>query len=151
MQLTNQQVKRAAEDFKSLCVDTYQQSGFTQEQLADECHTNQANISRWFSYATDTHLPAFLILLMPQSIAQPVVRYLAEHTGMHLMPDLHPTDKLDGSIDDEMTAMIEKMGALVDDYKHHPHAINRMKKRILEMLEVVEKMEAEVDHKWDHN
>jgi len=144
MQLTDTNTKRAAEDFKALCVEAYQESGMTQEQLADSLRTTQANISRWFSYATDIHLPAFIIPLLPIPIAQSVVRCLAQKVGMHLMPDFKMVDKVDGRLDDEYADIIVRLGKLYEDFKKHPEKKSMLAKDLNECLRTFEQIEHEV-------
>jgi uncharacterized small protein (DUF1192 family) len=66
-----------------------------------------------------------------------------------ILPEIKIKEKLDGSIDDEMSAMVQKLGAMVDDFKNRPNAIARMEKRIYEMHEVIQRMKAEVEQKQE--
>jgi hypothetical protein len=149
MQITNLKMKRLAEDFKSFCVDLYHETYCKQEEIADALGTTQATIARWFSYNTELHFPAFAIPLLPDEMKKGVITYLAKTCGLMILPEIKIKEKLDGSIDDEMSAMVQKLGAMVDDFKNRPNAIARMEKRIYEMHEVIQRMKAEVEQKQE--
>mgnify|MGYP007083481298 CR=1 FL=1 len=145
MNISDTTQRRLAEDLKTTCVQAYQDAEITQEQLADALKTTQANISRWFAYSTDQHLPAFLIPMLPRPVLEAVIAFLASAGNMMVVPTIKLVDQLNGSLDDEIVAIIEKIGSLSEEHRKSPHLHVRLKKRALEIIELAERMELELE------
>mgnify|MGYP007100140041 FL=1 len=145
MNISDTTQRRLAEDLKTTCVQAYQDAGITQEQLADALKTTQGNVSRWFAYSTDQHLPAFLIPMLPRPVLEAVIAFLASAGNMMVVPTIKLVDQLNGSLDDEIVAIIEKIGSLSEEHRKSPHLHVRLKKRALEIIELAERMELELE------
>jgi len=145
MHFFDRRIEKASEDFKALCVESLNSTGFTQQDIADACGTTQATVSRYFSYNGDHQLPAFLMQFIPPEIALPLLIDIADKHNFDVTRKPGVEGKLNGKIEDELLDMLTELGEVTKEAKStRQEDFRRVARHLPHIKEIVARMEAEV-------
>ncbi len=143
MKMKSERIQRLANDFKQACIEAYHDSPFNQQAVADSCETTQESVSRWFSYTSDQHLPAFLISFLPKEIAVPILKFLANKFE-YVLVARKPEMELDGRIEDELLEIDRLQGKIIEIREEDP---KKCRKLVDKLRGVVDRMDHELEHR----
>jgi hypothetical protein len=144
MPIFNRNLENLVHEVKEQFLVAMQEAPYSQEAIADACHTTQPTISRWFSYSLDHIPPVYVLALLPEEIAMPVLKWLLKRFGWNAVKPI-PVRQVNNSFEDECLDIAKELGHIVEEVQGHPERAKIIRKHFLELQEVVSRGLAEAE------
>ena len=145
----NSFLNRVNQDFRAQAIALKSEIGLTEEEIADAHQCDRTMVNHWFSYGGNTNYPAANLVAMEGTIKLltfrfELLKYLASGSPIKVSMNECDTLKVNGSVDDEIAGIVEKMGALRNTIALSPEKKVAVGKLLEEIRALVSCLETEV-------
>ena len=148
MHFFDQNVARAAQDFRSRAWESIQDNHITQEAVAGALSVEQSTVSRWMSPGGDLHLPAFAIPMLNDEclvgFREDILRWIVEHSGYTLGRRVKIIN-LNGTVADEAMEITEHLGKIAQQVNSGQMEPRKARHTITLMRQALDRAEAELE------